>query len=98
MELFNVFSDEGARRWLAELSSQYVAVISICGELQTGKSGLANLLLDEWVNISEKYARRFPSWKYSIAFVFIYFIYIFHILVLHPTMDLRHWFFFAAAT
>ncbi|CDJ43216.1 guanylate binding protein, putative [Eimeria tenella] len=41
--------DEGARRWLAELSTRYVAVISICGELQTGKSGLANLLLDEWV-------------------------------------------------
>ncbi|KAL8451839.1 hypothetical protein Emed_001719 [Eimeria media] len=39
--------DENARRWLAELSTQYVAVISICGELQTGKSGLANLLLDE---------------------------------------------------
>ncbi|KAL8453232.1 hypothetical protein Emag_001964 [Eimeria magna] len=40
-------SNENARRWLAELSTQYVAVISICGELQTGKSGLANLLLDE---------------------------------------------------
>lgn len=39
--------DEGSRRWLAELSTQYVAVISICGELQTGKSGLANLLLDD---------------------------------------------------
>ncbi|KAL8426543.1 hypothetical protein Efla_006608 [Eimeria flavescens] len=39
--------DDNARRWLAELSTQYVAVISICGELQTGKSGLANLLLDE---------------------------------------------------
>lgn len=40
-------SDEGARRWLSELSTRSVAVISICGELQTGKSGLANLLLDE---------------------------------------------------
>ncbi|CDJ27073.1 guanylate binding protein, putative [Eimeria mitis] len=39
--------DEGARRWLSELSTRSVAVISICGELQTGKSGLANLLLDD---------------------------------------------------
>lgn len=39
--------DEGARRWLAELSTHYVAVVSVCGELQTGKSGLANLLVDD---------------------------------------------------
>ncbi|XP_026190207.1 uncharacterized protein LOC34621617 [Cyclospora cayetanensis] len=41
--------DEGARRWLGEISTRYIAVISICGELQTGKSGLANLLLDDSV-------------------------------------------------
>ncbi|OEH74324.1 guanylate binding protein [Cyclospora cayetanensis] len=41
--------DEGARRWLGEISTRFIAVISICGELQTGKSGLANLLLDDSV-------------------------------------------------
>ncbi|PHJ25457.1 guanylate binding, partial [Cystoisospora suis] len=39
--------DEQARKYLSELGSQHIAVISICGAAQTGKSSFANLLLDE---------------------------------------------------
>ncbi|KFG65782.1 hypothetical protein TGRUB_464956 [Toxoplasma gondii RUB] len=39
--------DEQAKKFLSELGTQHVAVISICGVTQTGKSSFANLLLDD---------------------------------------------------
>ncbi|PFH34019.1 hypothetical protein BESB_071710 [Besnoitia besnoiti] len=39
--------DEQARNFLNDLGTQPVAVISVCGVVQTGKSALTNLLLDE---------------------------------------------------
>lgn len=39
--------DEQARKFLSELGAQHIAVISLCGATQTGKSGFANLLLDD---------------------------------------------------
>nr|CEL69729.1 TPA: guanylate binding protein, putative [Neospora caninum Liverpool] len=39
--------DEQAKKFLHELGTQHIAVLSICGVTQTGKSSLANLLLDD---------------------------------------------------